>query len=313
MSYRKFSLMLLLVFAALGLGAQNLSREQYINKYKDIAIQQMHKSQIPASIILAQACLESSDGNSALARKANNHFGIKCHDGWRGKKFKQDDDERNECFRKYEKAMDSFTDHSNFLRSRTRYASLFDLPITDYKAWAHGLKAAGYATNPRYAEQLITIIEAYELYRFDSAKAPESSFRQTYAQKKEAKLLERKNRLERKAEKAAKKAQKASDKYYKHIGTVPPPASNVPQGAVQQPQGQKPQSHQTSAQQKHDQPAKGNQGQPAGNNTGFYQVKQGDTLYSIAKKHGITVNDLLKLNPGVKADSLKIGSRLKLK
>ena len=312
MSYRKFSLLLLLLFAALTLGAQNLTRVQYIEKYKDIAIQQMHKHKIPASIILAQACLESSDGNSPLARKANNHFGIKCHDGWRGKKFKQDDDERNECFRKYEKAVDSFTDHSNFLCSRTRYASLFDLPISDYKGWAHGLKAAGYATNPKYAQLLINIIEEYKLYKYDYMQ-PAKSHKKSFAQRKEEKLLYKKERMERKALKANKKAQKASDKYYKHIGTVPPPASNVPQGAVQQPQGQKPQSHQTSAQQKHDQPAKGNQGQPAGNNTGFYQVKQGDTLYSIAKKHGITVNDLLKLNPGVKADSLKIGSRLKLK
>ena len=218
MSYRKFSLLLLFIFAALVLRAQNLSREQYIEKYKDIAIQQMHKHKIPASIILAQACLESSDGNSALARKANNHFGIKCHDGWRGKKFKQDDDERNECFRKYEKAVDSFTDHSNFLCSRTRYASLFDLPSTDYKAWAHGLKAAGYATNPKYAQLLINIIEEYKLYEYDTRNRSSHPARMTYSQKKEAKLLERKKKLERKAEKAAKKAQKASDRYYKHIG-----------------------------------------------------------------------------------------------
>ena len=295
MSYRKFSLLLLLVFAAFNLGAHNLSREQYIDKYKDIAIRQMHKTKIPASIILAQACLESSDGNSALARKANNHFGIKCHDGWKGKKFKQDDDERNECFRKYEKAVDSFTDHSNFLRSRTRYASLFDLPISDYKGWAHGLKAAGYATNPKYAQLLINIIEEYELYKYDSAGSPKSE-RKSYKELKEEKLLRKKEKLEKKSAKAAKRAQKASDKYYKHIGAIPPAAT--PQGSVQQPQVQKP-----AAGQKQDTHA----------GAGYYQVKKGDTLYSIAKKNGLTLNELLKLNPGVKADSLKIGSRLKLK
>ena len=304
MSYRKFSLLLLSLFAALTLGAQNLTRVQYIEKYKDIAIQQMHKHKIPASIILAQACLESSDGNSPLARKANNHFGIKCHDGWRGKKFKQDDDERNECFRKYEKAVDSFTDHSNFLCSRTRYASLFDLPISDYKGWAHGLKAAGYATNPKYAQLLINIIEEYKLYKYDYMQ-PAKSHKKSFAQRKEEKLLYKKKRMERKALKANKKAQKASDKYYKHIGTVPPPAANIPQGNVPQGNVQPPKEEP-----KNNHPEKPHY---KGNNKGDYTVKQGDTLYSIAKKHGISVADIQRLNPGIKANSLKVGTRLNLK
>ena len=304
MSYRKFSLLLLSLFAALTLGAQNLTRVQYIEKYKDIAIQQMHKHKIPASIILAQACLESSDGNSPLARKANNHFGIKCHDGWRGKKFKQDDDERNECFRKYEKAVDSFTDHSNFLCSRTRYASLFDLPISDYKGWAHGLKAAGYATNPKYAQLLINIIEEYKLYKYDYMQ-PAKSHKKSFAQRREEKLLYKKERMERKAEKANKKAQKASDKYYKHIGTVPPPAANVPQGNVPQGNVQPPKEEP-----KNNHPEKPHNN---GNSKGDYTVKQGDTLYSIAKKHGISVADIQRLNPGIKANSLKVGTRLNLK
>ena len=170
MSYRKISVLLLFLFAAFALGAQNLTREQYIKKYKDIAIRQMYRHNIPASIILAQACLESSDGNSTLAKKANNHFGIKCHDGWKGKKIRHDDDARNECFRKYKKVEDSFNDHSNFLCSRTRYASLFDLPLTDYKAWAHGLKKAGYATDPAYPSKLIKLIEDYRLYDYDTKR-----------------------------------------------------------------------------------------------------------------------------------------------
>ena len=293
-------MLLLLVFAALGLGAQNLSREQYIQKYKDIAIKQMQKNGIPASIILAQGCLESSDGNSPLARRANNHFGIKCHDGWKGKKFRQDDDERRECFRKYEKAIDSYTDHSNFLRSRSRYASLFDLPITDYKGWAHGLKAAGYATNPKYAQLLIDIIEEYQLYKFDTNDGHSRGKSMTFAQKREQKLRLKKEKLEKKAAKAAKKAQKASDKYYKVTGTVPPAAGILPNGTVQPSQGGQKQPSASNA-------------QHSGSGKGDYTVKQGDTLYSIARKHGITVADIQRLNPGIDANSLKIGTRLKLK
>ena len=143
-----------------------LTRKQYIEKYKDIAVRQMHAYGIPASIILAQACLESGDGNSRLARQANNHFGIKCHE-WEGDRIYHDDDAPGECFRKYRTAEDSFFDHSVFLRTRPRYASLFDLEKTDYKGWAHGLKQAGYATNPRYALLLIEMIETNGLYLYD--------------------------------------------------------------------------------------------------------------------------------------------------
>ncbi|HKM31152.1 MAG: LysM peptidoglycan-binding domain-containing protein [Bacteroidales bacterium] len=142
------------------------ARKQYIDTYKDIAVRQMHTYGIPASIILAQACLESGDGNSRLARQANNHFGIKCHD-WEGDSIFHDDDEPGECFRKYSTAEDSFLDHSVFLRTRPRYAFLFELEKDDYKGWAHGLKQAGYATNPHYATLLIDVIEKNDLHRFD--------------------------------------------------------------------------------------------------------------------------------------------------
>lgn len=150
----------------------NLSKEDYIQLYKDIAVQEMNTFGIPASITLAQGILESASGNSTLARKANNHFGIKCHQGWNGKTFHMDDDTENECFRNYDKAYDSFKDHSVFLSSRDRYAFLFELEITDYKAWAKGLKRAGYATNPKYAELLIKLIEDYRLYEFDKNYKP---------------------------------------------------------------------------------------------------------------------------------------------
>jgi len=143
-----------------------MTRAEYIDTYKEIAIKQMELSGIPASITLAQGCLESGDGNSSLATRANNHFGIKCHT-WSGKKYYQDDDAKNECFRAYRNVEESFSDHSDFLRYSKRYASLFDLDPQDYKGWAYGLKAAGYATNPQYPQLLIKIIEEYELYNYD--------------------------------------------------------------------------------------------------------------------------------------------------
>ena len=146
---------------------RNKQYEEYIKKYRDIAVDEMKKYHIPASITLAQGLLESGAGQSTLARKSNNHFGIKCGSDWRGKTVRHDDDERNECFRAYKHPKQSYEDHSKFLVSRPRYASLFKLKITDYKGWARGLKKAGYATNPRYAEQLIGIIELYDLDKYD--------------------------------------------------------------------------------------------------------------------------------------------------
>ena len=155
------------------LSAQNMkwnqSYQQYIDQYKDIAIEQMIRWKVPASITLAQGLLESGAGSSRLARKGNNHFGIKCH-GWDGRKIYQDDDELGECFRAYPTAYDSYEDHSRFLASGQRYRSLFSLKQTDYRGWAKGLKAAGYATNPKYPQSLIDLIQLYKLYEYDNAK-----------------------------------------------------------------------------------------------------------------------------------------------
>jgi hypothetical protein len=159
--------LLLILSLPLSLLAQRITPEEYIQTYKDIAMQEMRDHKIPASISLAQGLLESGAGNSALAREAKNHFGIKCHKGWTGKTYHMDDDEKDECFRKYKNAEESFRDHSEFLCGRSRYAALFDLEITDYKGWARGLKAAGYATNPKYAQLLIDRIELYDLTKYD--------------------------------------------------------------------------------------------------------------------------------------------------
>jgi hypothetical protein len=160
-------LLLPLLLLPLSVMAQKITVEQYIETYKDIAMREMRDHKIPASITLAQGILESGAGNSALAREAKNHFGIKCHKGWTGKTYIMDDDEKDECFRKYKNAEESFVDHSEFLTSRNRYAGLFELDIMDYRAWAKGLKAAGYATNPKYAQLLIERITLYELDKYD--------------------------------------------------------------------------------------------------------------------------------------------------
>lgn len=294
MNCRTIISIILIAAATMQLQAQNLTRQQYINKYKDVAIKQMHKHKIPASIILAQACLESGDGNSTLARKANNHFGIKCHNGWKGKGYKHDDDAKGECFRKYNDPIDSFTDHSYFLISGSRYNSLFDLPITDYKGWAHGLKAAGYATNPKYAKLLIDIIEEYKLYKYDTGEAFKESKAQLKAAKKEAKLQKKMRKLEKKAAKAARKSEKAKIKLEKLKGTVPETAPVQP---TAQPEAQpSPKKEQPIA--------------PAGET---YTIKAGDTLYSIARRYGTTVDEITRLNPGLKATELKIGTQIRIK
>ncbi len=139
----------------------------YVNRYKHVAIEDMEIYKIPASITLAQGILESGSGGSNLALKSNNHFGIKCHKDWKGKKVRHDDDRRRECFRKYAHPEESFDDHSKFLTTRGRYEPLFNLREDDYKAWAKGLKKAGYATDRKYPKKLIIIIEDYNLYEYD--------------------------------------------------------------------------------------------------------------------------------------------------
>jgi LysM repeat protein len=146
------------------------SYEKYVKTYSSLAIEQQKKYRIPASITLAQGILESGAGQSDLARRSNNHFGIKCHSDWNGGRVYHDDDLRGECFRQYKRVEDSYKDHSEFLK-RSRYESLFRLQITDYKSWAKGLQKCGYATDRAYANKLIKLIEDYELYRFDTEKA----------------------------------------------------------------------------------------------------------------------------------------------
>ena len=172
---KKFLLILLIISPVL-LVAQSKT-ESYISKYSSIAVDEMEKYGIPASITLAQGILESGNGESRLATEGNNHFGIKCHGNWSGKTIIEDDDEKGECFRKYDMVTDSYRDHSLFLTERGRYSFLFEYKKSDYKKWAKGLKKAGYATNPNYPTQLIDLIERYELYTYDKG---EQSDKQLY-------------------------------------------------------------------------------------------------------------------------------------
>lgn len=157
----------LFIFTAGFAQQRQLSREEYIQKYYKLAISEMERSGIPASITMAQGCWESQNGNSELATQGNNHFGIKCKSDWTGKKIYHDDDSKQECFRKYIHAEASYIDHTNFLMAGSRYSFLFQLDPKDYVAWARGLKQAGYATDPIYAERLIKIIEENKLFLYD--------------------------------------------------------------------------------------------------------------------------------------------------
>ncbi len=290
------------IFTAIAQIHWNERYQQYIDQYKDIAIEEMRRWNIPASITLAQGIFESGAGQSELARKGNNHFGIKCN-GWDGRKVYHDDDARNECFRAYNSAYESYEDHSRFLANGQRYRSLFSLKTTDYKGWARGLKAAGYATNPQYADKLIELIQLYKLYEYDKAKAadrfmvehtknrgvggaalhPIKIFNKNYylvarrgdtfhsigeevgiSYRKLAKYNER-NKNDRLTEGEVvwlKKKQKKAPKDYKGR---------------------------------------------------LHYVRQGESMYSIAQSYGIRLKNLYKLNHMSPDDDLRIGQGLKLR
>ncbi|WP_423148643.1 glucosaminidase domain-containing protein [Rubrolithibacter danxiaensis] len=222
------------------------SAEEYINRFKGIAAEEMNLYGIPASITLAQGLLESANGNSTLAREANNHFGIKCNSDWRGPTILRDDDQLDECFRVYNNPEESFRDHSEFLK-RKRYAFLFEMDKDDYRGWAYGLKQAGYATNPKYPELLIGLIERYGLDQYD---------------KKETVLAKAKR----------------EDRVMDEINSKPPVSK------AQEPE-------KTPVAMK------------------IYEVKQGDTLYSISKRFALTVEEIKILN-GIQNTDIKLGQLL---
>lgn len=166
---KRIAVVILLVLTTLYSFADDT--QEYIRKYRKIAVKEMRKYGIPASITLAQGILESGSGNSRLAKKGKNHFGIKCTSDWNGRTIREDDDKKDECFRRYRRAKHSYRDHSEFIATKKRYQFLFEYDTHDYKSWANGLKKAGYATNPNYPTLLINLIEKYDLEKYDKRGA----------------------------------------------------------------------------------------------------------------------------------------------
>lgn len=300
MKHAFFSIYLLPLF----LFSQKNTTEDYIRLYKDASIENMKLKKIPASITLAQGILESGNGNSDLAVNANNHFGIKCHKEWNGATYFKDDDAPNECFRKYNSVLDSYKDHADFLTSRERYNALFSLDITDYKGWARGLKAAGYATNPNYADQLINLIEKYNLNAFDLLTATkEQPYNVTklpdniQTNQKGTGMVFFVNGLRAVEVKSGQtKVGLATDfglkvaqlEKYNELGI----GDELYEGQLIFLEPKR-----SSAESGKD----------------FHFVKQGETFYSIAQMYGIWVKDLLKKNKKGLGSTLKEGERMYLR
>ena len=226
----------------------------YIESFKGVAIEEMNRYGIPASITLAQGIIESGSGNSSLAKYANNHFGIKCTSDWRGKAYYKDDDKSNDCFRVYKDARESYKDHSEFLK-RKRYSALFELDKNDYKNWAKGLKQAGYATNPRYPDMLINTIEKYQLHQYDQPESEPDKI-------------------------------KREDRVFTEIN------ANIPKETKKFTPVETPPSRQV-----------------INTTSPDYTVQKGDTLYNIAKRYNMTVDELKALN-SLTDNGVKIGQKL---
>ena len=303
-------------------GRPNLSKVKidYIKKYGAIAIHEMEKYKIPASVTLAQGLLESRYGQSILTTNANNHFGIKCHKSWEGNRVYHDDDAKGECFRKYEHAESSFRDHSLFLYHKKRYENLFKLRPNDYKGWAKGLRKAGYATDKKYPQKLISLIEEYELYYFDNLVLGDDF--------DEMEIVEKENNKPKKEEKPIEKIvieeKPQENKIFlnkKQIHIVAPgetlyaisKANNITIENLKKYNqltsndisvGQELKMYNTDIKSV----IKNNKGDLYKK----YVVKQGDTIYSIARKNNMKVADILKVN-NLESNTIAIGQILKIK
>ncbi len=264
----KKAVLTLLMFSSLLSNAITYSTKDYIDLWYNTAIRQMIDYKIPASITLAQGILESANGNSKLAREAKNHFGIKCHNTWSGDTFFQDDDKKNECFRAYQSANESYRDHSLFLTGRKRYAGLFNLNLTDYKGWAKGLKSAGYATNPKYAHLLIDIIEKYDLSRFDNMQNEYFTEQQKH---KEKELSTQPSTPKPEVRVKHNHHHNSTDEITYEVGKN---------------------NHQTLLNH---------------NGVKYILAKKGDTFYRLAKEYNLSIGQLYRYNEFTKKDVLKEG------
>ena len=293
---------LLCLFSALQMTlSQSISWNQryqdYFDQYKDVAVEQMLKYHIPASITLAQGVLESGAGRSELATRANNHFGIKCN-GWIGRKSYHDDDERNECFRAYDNVYESYKDHSIFLTTSKRYSSLFQLKLTDYKGWAKGLKACGYATSPTYATKLIEIIQLYKLYQYDTAKGYDKfqtqqvkngDLRHIYAFNKNYYLIARKGDTFRSIAKEVDVSYRKLAKYNERNKN-----DKLEEGEI------------VWLKKKRSKAPKDYKGRS-------HYVKSGESMYSISQRYGIRLKKLYKINNIPPDYQIRVGEAIRLR
>jgi len=306
---KKHLLLFLFIFSFAFAHAQ-LTAQKYIELYKDLAIEEMNRTGIPASITLAQALLESSNGNSKLATQAKNHFGIKCHSSWKGKKIYKDDDKKHECFRKYKHVLASYKDHSDFLTRYNRYAFLFQYKTTDYKKWAKGLKKAGYATNPAYATRLIKLIERYKLNKYDqgnliadnpSPKKKKRKIKHNYSKEEYAISLGRKIYKNNRIKYIIAKSKDTYSKLSKEFEMLPweiykyndvKKGDDLTKGTI------------VYLQPKRNKAAKNND---------YHIVKKGESLHSISQKYGIKLRKLLKKNRLKENATIHVGDKLWLR
>lgn len=296
--------------------------EKYIEDYKDIAMVEMQRYNIPASITLAQGILESGSGQGRLARYGNNHFGIKCHATWNGKTITHDDDEKSECFRRYKYAYESFEDHSQFLVKRGRYSSLFELAPTDYESWAHGLKKAGYATDPAYAKKLIALIKKFNLHQYDNqviamktdgGKLPNSDIVSTPTPPiMDKELVKQEVKPTIKQEEVKKVIAKEVPKTVAKAETPKVVASRV-EAPKTVAKAEAPKVVAKTEATKTVAKAETTIKKEAIAEV-FYQVQTGDTLYKIAREQQVPVQQLMKLNnfDDIASSNLKVGQQIRV-
>lgn len=276
----------------------------YIETYAPLAMEEMQTSKIPASITLAQGILESGSGTSGLASRSNNHFGIKCHTGWKGERVYHDDDKKGECFRKYKYVATSYRDHSEFLSGRSRYANLFKLKIDDYKRWAKGLRKAGYATDKKYPDKLISYIEKYNLDQYDEIVLKgKVDFKKSKVQKREP-------NKDLTYEKKDYKIKVSNNIPKKGTHTV---TNDDTLYSISRKYGMTVEQIKILNNLKNNNIHEGDVLKLKNNvqRRGYYVVKKKDTLYSIAKKNNITIEQLKKLN-SLWSNNLSIGQELKV-
>lgn len=289
-------LMVVVLFSISAASDADTPQEKYIKKYAPIAVSEMYRTGVPASITLAQGLLESRYGQSTLAVNGNNHFGIKCHD-WTGKKQYADDDKKGECFRVYESAEASFYDHSDFLRYRDRYKFLFENETTDYKAWAYGLKKAGYATDPAYPTKLIKLIEDYELHKYDKMTAVQADA----VSESETSVTEKTKK--RRVVAKAKKARKANRRNMTARQEETTASTQIPDSPLSLEQ---PKKYEVKASESYTFSL--SRQMYSLNGVPFIYVTEGETISSIASSNNLFVKELLRFNDMKTGQEPEIGS-----